>query len=72
MWLTVLILVTSVPYGVMCMIGTLEVNDRVFFINANSMVGNISFSLAKEYKRLCNDEIRINGVKSYIKSKNRE
>ena len=36
------------------------------------MVGNISFSIAKEYKRLCNDEIRINGVKSHIESKNRE
>ena len=46
---------TSVPYGVMCMIGTLDANNRDFFINANSMIGNISFSLAKEYKRLCND-----------------
>ena len=53
----------------MCMIGTLEADDSESRINTNSMVCNISCSLAKECKRLCEDEIRINGVKSHRKLK---
>ena len=41
-------------------------------MNNNSMLGNISCSLAKECKRLCDDEEKINNVKSYIKFKKRE
>ena len=36
------------------------------------MVGNTSCSLDKECTDLCEDEIRINGMKSYNQSKNRE
>ena len=41
-------------------------------MNDNSIVDYTSFSLAKEYKRLCEGEIRINGVKAHRKSKKRE
>ena len=56
-----------------CMIGTLEVDDYKSKMNAKySMVDIISCSLSKEYTHLCEDEIRINGVKSHSKSKKRE
>ena len=54
------------------MIGTPKVDDSESRINNNSMVGSTSFSLAKECKRLCENKIRINGVKSYRKCKKRE
>ena len=58
--------------GKICMISTPEADNSKQRMNTNSMVGNISCSLAKECKRLCDDEERINNVKSYIKSKKRE
>ena len=54
------------------MIGTPEVEDSESRINSNTMIGSISCSLTKECKRLCMDEIRINGVKSHSKSNKRE
>ena len=47
------------------MIGIPKVDDSVKRMKANSMVGNTSCSLTKECKRLCEDDIRINGVKSH-------
>ena len=41
-------------------------------MNAHSMIGSSSCSLAKECKRLCDDEVRVNGVKGYRKHKKRE
>ena len=58
--------------GKMCMIGTLEIDDSESRMNTNSILDSTSCSLAKECKRLCEDEIRINCVKSQIKYKNRE
>ena len=49
--------------GEMCMIGTPEVDDKQSRMNTYSMVGSASFNLAKECKRLCDDETRVNGVK---------
>ena len=49
------------------MIGTPEVSAKESIMNANSMVGISSCSLAKECKLLCDDEIRVNGVKGYSK-----
>ena len=54
------------------MIGIPKVDDSEKRMKANSMVGNTSCSLTKECKRLCEDDIRINGVKSYRKYKKRE
>ena len=55
----------ALPYGEMCIIGILEADDSEKRMHANSMVGNTSCSLAKECTDLCEDEIRINGMKSY-------
>ena len=41
-------------------------------MNAHPIVGSESCSLAKECKRLCDDEARVNGVKGHIKHKKRE
>ena len=38
-------------------------------MNTHSMVGSASCNLAKEYKRLCDDEERVNGVTGYRKHK---
>ena len=54
------------------MIGTPEVDNRERRKNIKSMVGFISCSLAKEHKRICEDEIRINDVKSRSKYKKRK
>ena len=56
----------------MCMIGALKADDSKKGMNTNSMVSNTWYSLAKECKRLCKDEIIINSVKSHIKYKNKE
>ena len=53
------------------MIRTLEANDKESRINTHSMVGSASCSLAKEYKRLCGDEDRVNGAKGHSKHKKR-
>ena len=62
----------ALPYGEMCIIGILEADDSEKRMHTNSMVGNTSCSLAKECKRLYEDEIKINSVKSHSKSKKRE
>ena len=49
-----------------------EADNSKSRINANSMVGSTSFSLAKECKRLRKDEKRINDMKSHSKFKKRE
>ena len=54
------------------MIGTPEVDNSESRINAHSIAGFISYSLAKEYKCLCEDEERINVAKSHSKYKKRE
>ena len=54
------------------MIGTLELDTSEKKMNTNSIVRSQSFSLAKECKRLCECEIRINGVNSNRKSKKRK
>ena len=41
-------------------------------MNVHSMVDSESCSLAKECKRLCDDEERVNGVPGYRKHKKRE
>ena len=51
--------------GKMCMIGTPEVDDKESRMNAHSMIGSASCSLDKECKRVCDDEVRVNGVKGY-------
>ena len=56
----------------MYMISILDTGNSKSRINANSMVDNTSFSIAKECKPLYEDEIRINGVNSHSKSKKRE
>ena len=53
-------------------IDILEVDDSESRMNAHSIVSSTSGSLAKEFKRLCEDEERINGVKGHSKYKNRE
>ena len=58
--------------GKLCIIGSPESDDCEKRMNANSMVGFTSCSLDKECKRLYEDEIRINCVKSYSKCKKRE
>ena len=54
------------------MLGTPEVDDSERIMKDNSMIGNTSCSLAKECKRLCEFEIRINSVKLYREFKKRE
>ena len=54
------------------MIGALEADDSQSWMNDHSIVSFVSFSLAEECKRLCDDEVRINSVKSCTKSKKRE
>ena len=56
----------------MCTIGTPEANDKESRMNDHSMVGSASCSLIKEYKRLCDDEVRVNGVKEHRKYKKKE
>ena len=53
------------------MIGTPEVDNSESRINAHSIAGFISYSLAKEYKCLCEDEERINVGKSHSKYEKR-
>ena len=56
----------------MCMIGTPEADDKESRMNAHSMIGSSSCSLAKECKCLYDDEVRVNGVKGYRKHNKRE
>ena len=58
--------------GKMCMIGTPEADDKESRMNAHSMIGSASCSLAKACKRLCDEDVRINCVKKYRKHKKRE
>ena len=51
------------------MIDTPEADDKESKMNAHSMIGFASCSLAK---RLCDDEVRVNGTKGYRKHKKRE
>ena len=41
-------------------------------MNAPSMIGSASCSLARECKHLCDDDVRVNIVKGYCKHKKRE
>ena len=59
-------------YGDMCTIGTPEANIKESRMNVHSMVDSESCSLAKECKRLCDEEERVNGVTGYRKHKKRE
>lgn len=54
------------------MIVTPEADDSDSKINAHSMVGSICFILAKECKKLCEDNDRINDVKGHSKHKKKE
>ena len=54
------------------MIGTPEADDKESRMNTDSLVGSTSCSLAKEYKRLCDDEERFKGVTGHHKHKKRE
>ena len=74
MWFLVLILVTSVTLfeKYVELVPKRKTADSERRINANSMVGNISGSLVKECKLLCENKIRINCVKSHSKSKKKE
>ena len=58
--------------GKMCMIGTLEADNKESRMNSHSMVGSASYSLAKELKRLCGDEVKVNGFKEHSTHKKRE
>ena len=51
------------------MIGTPEADDKESRMNVHSIVGSASYSLAKECKLLCGDEVRVNGVKEHRKHK---
>ena len=53
----------------MCMIGTPDADDKESRMNAHSMIGSANCSLAKEFKRLCDDEERVNCMKRYRKHK---
>ena len=37
-------------------------------MNAHLMIGSASYSLAKECKRLCDNEVRVNDVKGHRKN----
>ena len=54
------------------MIGTPEIDDKESRINAHLMVGYESCSLAKECKRLYDEEERVNDVTGHHKHKKRE
>ena len=54
------------------MIATPEVDDKEWRINAHSMVGSESCSLAKKCKRLYDEEERVNGVTGHHRHKKRE
>ena len=54
------------------MIGTLEANDKESRINDHSIVGSVSYNLAKEFKILCDEEERVNEVKRHRKHKKRK
>ena len=56
----------------MCMIGTPEADNKESRINAYSMVSSASCSLAKECKRLCDEDVIINGVNVHRKHKKRK
>ena len=71
MWLMELVLVIRYVCEEICMIGTPEADDKAWRMNVHLMVGSSSCSLTKECKRLCDDEVRINGVKGYSKHKKR-
>ena len=58
-------------YEKMCMIGIPEVDGSESKMNIHPMVGSTSCSLAEECKRLCDDEVIINGVKSCTKGINK-
>ena len=51
----------------MCMIGTPAADDSESKMNTHSIVDFANCSLAKECKRLYDDEVKINGVKSCSK-----
>ena len=46
------------------MISTSEDVDKESRMNLHSMVGSTSGSIAKECNTLCDDEVRVNGVKN--------
>ena len=54
------------------MIGTPEADDKESRMNDHSTVGSASCSLTKKYKRLYDDEVRVNGAKGHNKYKKRE
>ena len=54
------------------MIGTPQADDKEFRMNTHSIVDSVSCSLAKECKRLCDKEERVNGVTRHCKRKKRE
>ena len=54
------------------MIGTPETNDKASRMNTHSIVGSANYNLAKEYKPLCDEDERVNGVKRHRKHKKRK
>ena len=54
------------------MIGIPEADDKGSRMNAHLMICSESCSLSKECKLLCDDEVRVNGVKEQRKNKKRE
>ena len=54
------------------MIGIPETDGSESIMNAYSMVGSASYSMFAECKRLYDNEVRINDVKSCSKYKGRE
>ena len=54
------------------MVGTLEVDTSESRINDHSVVGFITCSLTEVRKRLCDDKIKVNGVKEHSKYKKKE
>ena len=72
MWLMELMLVIRNILWEIRMIGSPEVDDKESKMNAHSMVGHVSCSLTKECKGLCDDKIKVNGVKEHSKYKKKE
>ena len=60
-----------ISYG-KCMIGIPEVDDSESKMNIHPIVGSATCSLTEEWKRLCDDEVIINDVKSCTKFKKGE
>ena len=56
----------------MCTVGRPETDDKESRMNAHLIVGSVGCSLAKECKRLCDDEVRFNGVQGHREHKKRE